>query len=226
MAFTETFTYTAGQTDLYAYPASASYALSSTPWTTHRVLCTEVIAGYYSATMDESKGAVWSVFDGSAVPTTHDDAIATIRYESIGGGSSLTGANTVTITVQYASLPVEGAKVRLSRVGETGIEETDADGEVAFSANDGTWTVAITKPGFQFTPTTLEVNGDEIVAYTLTAVSIPASDAGKRTVYYTCYGSNGALLVGTTVYAKCVKAPGSGFALMGTDRSVTSDAQA
>ena len=181
-------------------------------------LDTEVAA--IKATTDRLDTAMQ--LDGSVYRFT-TNALELAPTGSGGGGSSLTGANTVTITVNYASQPVEGAKVRLSRVGETGIAETNASGQVVFSADNGNWTIAITKPGFSFAPTTLIVDGNEAVAYTLTAVTIAASDAGRRTVYYTCYGSNGEILVGTTVYAKCIKAPGSGLALMGTDQSATSD---
>lgn len=80
MSFTKVFRYTAGQTDLYAYPGSASYALSSVPWLANRVLATELIAGLYSVTCDETKSEEWSVFDGTAVPADHDAAIVGLSF--------------------------------------------------------------------------------------------------------------------------------------------------
>jgi len=82
MSFTDVFRYAAGQTDLYAYPASSSYALSSTPWLANRVLATELVAGLYSVVCDETKSVNWSIFDGSAVPATHDDAIRAVVFEA------------------------------------------------------------------------------------------------------------------------------------------------
>ncbi len=219
MPFTELFVETPGQTNLYAFPASASYALST--WATHRVLALEVQTGLYSATCDDAKSTKWLVFVGATQPANMNEAI----YELTKPVSipALAGARTVTITVQLASVNVEGATVRVSKASESDAKVTDSNGQVTFNLDDGTWTVAITASGATFAGASLVVNGDETATYALTSVSLSASDAGKRTVYYTCYGNNGALLVGTTVYAKCVKAPGSGLALMGTDRAATSD---
>jgi hypothetical protein len=72
------FIYEAGQTDLYAFPASDDYPFSG--WNTHRVLCTELIPGLYRAMIDPDKSTLWSVFDGAAAPSTHDAAIATLSY--------------------------------------------------------------------------------------------------------------------------------------------------
>jgi hypothetical protein len=70
----------------------------------------------------------------------------------------------------------------------------------------------------------LVVDGNETPTYTLSATSHPAvSNPGKRTVTYTCIGADGLPLAGATVFAKCIKSPGSGVAIMGSPQSATSD---
>ncbi len=133
------------------------------------------------------------------------------------------GARTVTITTNLSGQPLQGALVRISKMSETYTQITDSNGRCTFNINDGTWTVAITATGAIFNGASLVVDSDETATYSLTAVSIPASDVGKRTVYYTCLDNDGSPLVNTTVYAKCIKAPGAGLAIMGTSRSTTSN---
>lgn len=171
MAFTELFVETPGQTNLYAFPASASYALAT--WATHRVLASEVQTGLYSVTCDDAKSTKWLVFVGATQPANMNEAI----YELTKPVSipALTGARTVTITVQLASANVEGATVRISKAGDSDTKITNASGQVVFSVDDGTWTVAITKSGMSFTPVSLVVDGNETVTYSMTAVSIPGA---------------------------------------------------
>ncbi len=107
--FTEVFAYIPGRT-LYAYPASASYALSSTPWTANRVLASEIVAGLYSVTMDEGLSEDWSVFDGAAVPASHDAAVFSIQFESGGGLDaagirSAIGLASANLDTQLADIP-------------------------------------------------------------------------------------------------------------------------
>jgi hypothetical protein len=213
------FIYSAGAT-LYAFPASVSHPFSG--WATHRVLCTEIQPGLYQAVIDAEKSLLWTVFEGATQPTTHDDAIQTLAF---GGLSSGNGPNTVAITVELGVDPVIGASVRLSKSGYDYTVQTDNDGIATFNIPSGTWTVAISGDGISFTGATLVVSADteETYAVSSASVSIPPSDPGKRTVYYTCIGSNGSALAGATVYATCLQAPGTGLAMMGTARYVTSD---
>lgn len=211
MSFTETFTYTAGQTDLYAYPASGSYALSSTPWNDNRVLATELVAGYYTVTMDEAKSAVWSVFDGATVPTTHDDAIVTIRYEapvSLAG----VGPRTVMPTVTLAGLPAVGAVVRMTKSDGSSFRQdtTNISGKVTFNMTDGIWSVAITYDGAKFGGASLTVDGDESPTYALTAVTpSPPAAAGLATGTVLCINSLGSPAANTDLSFKLVKGPGA-----------------
>ncbi len=71
-------------------------------------------------------------------------------------------------------------------MSETYTQITDSN-ECTFNINDGTWTVAITQPARYSMALPCSVD-DRRNCHLLTygAVSIPASDVGKRTVYYTC----------------------------------------
>lgn len=140
------------------------------------------------------------------------------------GGGGLTGARTVTITVDDGTDPIVGAKVRLTDgVLGTGADTTDADGEVTFNVDDASWTVAITKPGYSFAGATLVVNGDETQSYSMTAVSITPSDPDKVTGYVTCE-IEGVAAAGVVVYLEQQKpAAGSGLAYDSSRRTDTSN---
>lgn len=97
--------------------------------------------------------------------------------------SGLNGANTVTITVDDGSTAIEGAKVRVTKGGETDIKTTDVNGLVTFNLDDGTWTTAITAAGYSFSGTTLAVSGATTQTYSMTAITITPSPAGQATGY-------------------------------------------
>ncbi len=95
------------------------------------------------------------------------EVLANLALASLG-----TGARTVTLTVTDGSTPLAGARVRVTEGTESYVGSTDADGEITFSLDDATWTVAITKPGYQFTPTTLAVAADTEATYSMSAVVV------------------------------------------------------
>lgn len=116
---------------------------------------------------------------GTTLPT----AIAAI---STGAGS---GAYTITVTVTDGTDPLQNATVRIldgSTTMATGT--TDASGNVEFSLDAATYTVAITKVNYQFTPTTRTVTGDEtgtlVNDLEMTALAISAVTTGIRTVSF------------------------------------------
>jgi hypothetical protein len=101
---------------------------------------------------------------------------------------SLTGANTVTITVNDGATPIEGAKVRFTKGAASGVQLTNASGVTVFSIDPGTWTVAVTsEPGYVGTTATLVVAASPTTAshtYSLTAQNItPASDPSQTNGY-------------------------------------------
>ena len=102
---------------------------------------------------------------------------------SSGGG---TGARAVTITVNDGSTALQNALVRMSQGAESYVVATNASGVAVFSLDDATWTVTITKPGYTHAPTTIIVNGTETATYSMTAVTITASDPDLVTYWLTC----------------------------------------
>ncbi|MFO0919691.1 MAG: hypothetical protein U0872_15440 [Planctomycetaceae bacterium] len=132
-------------------------------------------------------------------------------WESGGAGS---GARTVTITVTDGTDPLENAKVRMTNGAESYLVETDVNGEAEFALDNATWSVAITKSGYQFTPTTLAVSGDTTHTYSLTLISVTPSDPGFVTGYLECYDQSGAAESGVVISLALSSPPtGTGSAL-------------
>ena len=117
-----------------------------------------------------------------------------------GGGGSGSGAYTLTITVNDGVNPLQNVNVRLFE-GVTPLNApTNANGEAVFSVDAATWSVALTKPGYSFTPTTLVVVASDDVTYSMSPVVIvPDADPAKSTVTITCYGIDTLFEAGATV---------------------------
>lgn len=149
---------------------------------------------------------------------------ATTVVEATTSSGSGSGARTVTITVTLdTGGNVEGATVRLTKAAESFTATTNASGVCTFNVDDGTWTVAITSAGATYAGTTIVVNGDETASYEMTAISITASDVGKRTGYYTCFDEDGVVESGVVVTCWAVTPPSTtGIALDSKVRTETS----
>lgn len=105
---------------------------------------------------------------------------------STGTGS---GAYTITVTVTDGTDPIQNAAVRVldgSTTAAYGL--TDASGNIEFSLDSATYTVAITKTNFQFTPESRTVTGDEAGTLTndleMTALATSPSSTSVRTVSF------------------------------------------
>ncbi len=90
--------------------------------------------------------------------------------------STGTGARTVTITVNDGTTALQNAKVRMTEGSNTYTATTNASGVATFNLDDASYTVAITKSGYSYSGTTLVVDGDETVTYSMTAVTITPPD--------------------------------------------------
>lgn len=148
---------------------------------------------------------------------------ASLNQAASGAG---TGARTITVTVDDGTNPLENATVRYTEGVNTFTADTDASGNATFSLDDATYSVAIFKDGYTFTPTTLVVSGDASPTYSMTAnATIGSSNAGFATGYTYVYDENGAVEVGVTLTLQCIAAPsGSGLVLDTATRTATSDA--
>lgn len=172
----------------------------------------------------------WSAGDlvqlriAATVATVADNS--TIFTDTLDVDANGSGARSVTITVTDGSNPLQAALVRMAQGAEAYTATTNASGVAAFSLDDATWNVTITKAGYSFTPTTLVVNGTESQTYAMTPVSIPAPASNlKTTAYATIYDSNGDPHPDQSIEFEVVRSTGTGGrGYDATPVSVTSDA--
>lgn len=135
------------------------------------------------------------------------------------------GARTITVTVNDGTDPLESAKVRFTSGSESYVGTTNASGQVVFYLDDATWTVVITKSGYTFTSTTLTVSANASQTYSMTAISVPASDPGQTNGVIYCYDENGDVESGVVIYCQTSSVGSlSALALDEAVRSGTSDA--
>jgi hypothetical protein len=83
--------------------------------------------------------------------------------ELLNNTSSLTGSGAfgITVTITDGTNPLENAKVRATEGLNSLLGTTDASGNVTFALDAATYTVAITKSGYAFTPLTRTVTAEE-----------------------------------------------------------------
>jgi hypothetical protein len=126
------------------------------------------------------------------------------------------GAFPITIhVVDQDNNPVELATVRVLMGGNISVNHTDSFGNAFFSLDTGTWTVAITAPGFLFTPTTFDVtfDGTGIFSFTLTRWAVsPLNIPGQSNGYLYTYDQHGMLQGNVPIYFRMEKTPGWGAA--------------
>lgn len=162
------------------------------------------------------------------VDTTLSGSHGAGTWGAIGGS----GAFAVTVTVTDGTDPLQNAAVRLSEGVNVFTGLTDVSGNASFSMNAATYTVALTKAGYSFTPLTRTVTGNQagtlISDLEMTQVFTPAVPANPDMclVYgYVRSQSTGLVLAGVTVTATrqpAVPAYAGGI-LIGTTKSAVSD---
>ena len=115
--------------------------------------------GSYIATATIPTGGVgvyWN--DTVTLVTAFEDLRDALAILGSGSGD---GAFTITVTVTDGTDPLQGAKVRITEGATTLLGTTDASGNATFSLDAATYTVGISKAGFQFPSTTRTVTGEE-----------------------------------------------------------------
>ena len=118
--------------------------------------------------------AVAEIQSGLAQTGADGDTLETLsdQIDGIGGGgSSGTGARTITVTIDDGTDPLENAIVRMTEGVNTYTALSDVTGVATFNLDDATYVVAITKSGYSYAGTTLLVDGDETETYSLTQVT-------------------------------------------------------
>ncbi len=116
------------------------------------------ISGAYVATSGGTVNANIVQVGGENI---HDDGDG--RMEVVGGGGeSLSGPFTRTITVldDATSQPIESAKVRLFRTGESESKPTNSSGVASFTVEAATWSYAVTASGYAGASGTIAVSAN------------------------------------------------------------------
>lgn len=203
---------------LYAKPSP----IVESPWGNDIVALTEsgTVVGYYSANIG-TPASNYTVFSrlGPVVATT-DTPLGVINIPQT--SSTGDGARTVTITVDDGSTNLENATVRLTEGSNSYVSETDVNGQIVFNVDDATYTVAITKSGYTFSGTTLVVDGDETIIYSMTVLTPSASPAEFSTGYAYVY-LNGIGTSGIVIDYQIAKVPdGDGAVYDSVIREATS----
>lgn len=141
-----------------------------------------------------------------------------------GGSTTGSGARTVTVTVNDGSTALQNARVRMTEGANTYTALTNASGVATFNLDDATYTVAITKAGYSYAGTTLVVDGTEAVTYSMSVVTITASDVDKVTGYWTVLDEDGNEASGivVTVKARQANRASSGVLHDAAERTATS----
>ena len=173
-----------------------------------------------------SPAATGDIPSASTIATQVNSTLSTSHgsgsWESSGGG---TGAYTRTFTVNDGTTALENATIRVTNGAESYSQQTSASGVAVFALDAATWSVAITKPGYTFTPTTLTVSATGSTTYSITQVSIgPPAGADFSTGSIICYDEDGNEASGVALTIEIVVGPGTdGWALSTASVTITSN---
>lgn len=151
----------------------------------------------------------------AAILLTPANKIATDSSHNVsiaggGGGFAFTGAFARTFTVNDGSTAISAALVRVTQGSNSELRQTDGSGQCSFSLDAGSYTIAISRGGYTFTPATLVVSAAGSTTYSMTAVSIPSPpDPTQTTAYLTTYDSTGTAKVGVIINIQMISGPGN-----------------
>lgn len=158
------------------------------------------------------------------------DVVTTVTNNPNAGN----GAYSVQATVTDGTNPLQQATIRVTSGINTFSSVTDASGHATFALDAGTYTITATKSGYEMTPTTRTVTGNNAgtlytspVVLTATVISVTPTDPTMCIVHgFTRSTKTGALLKGVQITATLK--PGTyayaGGILVGREVKATSDA--
>ncbi len=163
--------------------------------------------------LTDVKGTAFVKDTDSMVDLAHtgadSDTLETLsdQIDGIVGGTG-SGARSVTVTVNDGATVLENAIVRFTEGANTYAGPTNVSGVLAFSLDDATYAVTISKAGYTFTPTTLLVDGTKTPTYSMTAVSISAPpNASTTTGVAKTYDEEQVLEAGVSVNVQILDGP-------------------
>lgn len=156
---------------------------------------------------------------------------ADVKTSSVSGsGGSGSGAYAITITVTDTDdNELQNAHVSLTEGSNVFTATTDADGLASFSLDAATYTVAIVKGGYTYTPITLVVTEADAVTLEMTAMAVTApSDPTLCRIYgWVRSTANGRAMAGvqlTATRTPATAATVNGSIAIGSRKSAISDA--
>lgn len=159
--------------------------------------------GSYIADATVPAGAVgvyWN--DTVTLATATEDLREALSSVLVSG----TGAYAITVSVvDQLAAAIEGANVRVSSGGLNYYATTDAGGNASFSLDAATYSVGVFKSGYQFTPTTRTVTGNEagtlVADLVMTARAVPAAPSSPTltTVFIDAFDIEGNAVEGEVI---------------------------
>lgn len=176
----------------------------------------DALKGTYLITVAIPATAAGVHWDSTATASAQADEIFdSIGFASIAAAieaeSTGSGVFPITVTVTDGTNPLQNATVALFDAGvQIGVLVTNASGNAAFSLNAGTYTVALYKGGYQFTPLTRTVTGSQAgtlvndLEMTITGNITPPADPTLCLLYGFFVLPSGAPAVNVTVEATLV----------------------
>jgi hypothetical protein len=145
-----------------------------------------------------------------------------------GGGSTLTGpwTRTITVTDSVSGDPIQNATVRFFRTGETESKATNTSGVASFTVEAATWNYAIVANGYAGASGSVVVSADGDTAVTMVANSpAPPLNPNNATLRVTCIGEDSQIAPGAVVSIRMIEAPAGqvGFGYDGTIATFTAN---
>jgi hypothetical protein len=124
------------------------------------------------------------------------------------------GAYAITVNVKEGVTNMSGASVSFTQGSDVYTATTNASGNASFSLDNGSYTLAIVKSGYSFTPESVTVSALATLNKTITATSLPpAADPARKTIQITTKDGNGATQTAKSFYWRLTSPPtDDGFA--------------
>ena len=174
------------------------------------VAVTHKAVGVYALSVEIP--TTWSRGDSICfrVNATVDTVTGNLATGAVVLGVPVEGTGPISLTIivtDDASLPLEGAVIRMYQSSEDYLAVTDENGQAIVGRNAATWNVVITHPGYLFTPTTLVVSEDDEITYEMESLVITPSNPDFVTGYLVCYDLDGAPKEDVTIELQIAKRP-------------------
>jgi hypothetical protein len=189
--------------------ASASYTAAPTAGTIADAVWDEARSGH---TTNGTYGAVseWAGANSLTASDVWTYATRTLTAYNWGG----TGAYAITVNVKEGVTNISGATVSFTQGSDVYSATTNSSGNASFSLDAGTFTLAIFKAGYSFTPESVTVSALATLNKTITATSLPpAADPARKTIQITTKDGNGATQTAKSFYWRLTSPPtDDGFA--------------